>query len=374
MKNKQAIKVYLQYPWKFPDSPYYKYLVENPPENIAYLNAKKQSGAITKKNKFLFSNRLKKTIRKMVGIFHPSMINSHLSPDNVYDLIHCAHCLSKNKNKPWVADFEGWWQMYVSNKTNKSKEEVRKILMSNDCKKIIPWTEATKKEILKDFPEIKNKLEVVYPAVPLKIKQKKKNEKTTILYATRYFWLKGGIIALEVYRRLKQKYGDKIELIFISDVPKEIKSRYPELEIKDLVPQEELCKFYENSDIFFYPSFTDTFGFGLLEAMSFGLPIITVNTFQTKTRKEIINNNQGIIFGIEDEITKKVVKQKGNLLIGLEEQKIVNKLFSNCCMLIENKKIREKLSKNCIEEIKKGKFSIKERNQKLKRIYEEALK
>jgi hypothetical protein len=29
---------------------------------------------------------------------------------------------------------------------------------------------------------------------------------------------------------------------------------------------------------------------------------------------------------------------------------------------------------SCLEEIKKGKFSIKERNKKLKKIYEEAIK
>jgi hypothetical protein len=32
------------------------------------------------------------------------------------------------------------------------------------------------------------------------------------------------------------------------------------------------------------------------------------------------------------------------------------------------------MSKECIKEIKSGKFSIKERNKKLKKIYEEALK
>ena len=31
------IKVFLQYPWKFPDSPYYNYLVKYPPKNIEYL-------------------------------------------------------------------------------------------------------------------------------------------------------------------------------------------------------------------------------------------------------------------------------------------------------------------------------------------------
>jgi len=43
-------------------------------------------------------------------------------------------------------------------------------------------------------------------------------------------------------------------------------------------------------------------------------------------------------------------------------------------MLIKDKNLYGKMSKNSMEIIKKGKFSIKERNKKLNRIYEEALK
>ena len=33
------IRVYLQSPWKFSDSPYYLYLRQNPPLNVEYVNA-----------------------------------------------------------------------------------------------------------------------------------------------------------------------------------------------------------------------------------------------------------------------------------------------------------------------------------------------
>ena len=38
----------------------------------------------------------------------------------------------------------------------------------------------------------------------------------------------------------------------------------------------------------------------------------------------------------------------------------------------KNIKLRDKISKNNINEIKKGKFSIKERNSKLNKVYNEA--
>ncbi|MEM1577965.1 MAG: glycosyltransferase family 4 protein [Candidatus Pacearchaeota archaeon] len=371
----KTIKVYLQYPWKFPDSSYYKYLVENPPQNVKYLNINNQKGAITNKKIFWFSNFIKKVVRQTFNFLNFSIPNAHLSPQGDYDLIHCCHCLSKNKDKPWVADCEGVWQFYVGNKTKEAKERVRQILISKNCKKILAWTRATAKDIIKEFPEIKNKVEVVYPAISVQEFNKNKNKKITILYATRYFWLKGGIIALEVYKKLKEKYKNKIKLIFISDVPKKIKKKYFEIEIMDLVPQEKLFEYYKKSDIFFYPSFMDTFGFGLLEAMSFGLPIITINTKYTKSRKEIIKNNKnGLVFDVEDSITDKIINNKEKLIMGKDEIKIINKLFKNCCKLIENESLRIKLGKEGLKQIRFGKFSIKERNKKLEKIYEEALK
>lgn len=358
----KQIKVYLQYPWKFPDSSYYKYLVENPPKEIAYINVEKQKGAITNYKKFFFSNFLKKSIRKTLDFFNISFPNAHLSPKGNYDLIHCCHCLSKNENKPWVADIEGVWQFWIGKPNKNSIEKVRKILLNENCKKIMPWTQQTAKEIINVYPEIKEKVEVVYPAVPVQVtkKSRRKVKKLTLLYAARYFWIKGGLIGLEALKKLKKKYD--IETIFVSDAPGEIRKKYPEINFLDLMPHERLLKYYKKADIFFYPSLVDTFGFALLEAMSFGLPIITVNTMWTKSRKEIIENRrQGFIIDLK--------KLPNYYQIGKYEQKIVEELINKTSELIEDKNLRKRMTKNCIKIIKEGKFSIRERNKKLKRIY-----
>jgi len=356
------IKVYLQYPWKFPDSPYYKYLVNSPPKEIEFLNIKKQKGVIVNKRFFWFLNFLKRNIRRWANRLNLTIPNAHLSPKGNYDLIHCAHCLSKNKNKPWVADIEGVWSMGVSGiKTEKGKEKVRKILMRKNCKKIMPWTKHTKKQILKKFPEIKDKIEVLYPAIPeIKNLKKPKNKNLKIIFVARYFKLKGGVIALEILERLRKKYG--IEGIVVSNVPENLKKKYSKLEIYHLISQKKLFELMKSSDIFLYPSFVDTFGFSLLEAMSFGLPIISINTNKTKTRKEIVEDGKtGLIFDAYEKLSFSKISAL--------EEKVIIKLVGNTSKLIENKNLREKMSKECIKVIKGGKFSIKERNKKLREIY-----
>lgn len=368
------IKIYMQYPWTFPDSPYYKYLVDSPPKGIKYQNISKQRGIIINKGGFWLSNFLKKNIRSWLNKFNLSLPNTHLSPKGDYHLIHCAHCLSKNKNMPWVTDIESYFSLFLSGALNKrTDKKVKKIILGKNCKKILAWTEATKKEILKRIPEIWEKIEVVYPAVPLFHRKKRKSNKKNklkIVFAARYFWIKGGLVALESLSQLTKKYD--LEVIFISDVPPHIRKKYPNIKIFDMVPQKIFWKHLENADIFFYPSFVDTFGFSLLESMSFGVPIITINTNATNACKEIVTDGKtgfvvNALYYTGDEA------YSGGKHIGPNEEKIISKLIEKTSELIEDTKLRDSMSKNCIQVIKNGKFSIKKRNKKLEKIYREAI-
>jgi glycosyltransferase involved in cell wall biosynthesis len=359
-------KIYLQYPWKFPDSPYYKYLLDSLPDGVSYVNTGKQRGAMTNKKFFYLSNFLKKHIRKLMRTVMPQALNAHLSPDGDYDLIHCAHCLSKNKGTPWIFDIEAFWQLWISTKiTKRGIERVRRIIMRDNCKKILPWTEKVREELVKAFPEVKKKIEVVYPAVPLKVKSKKITNEITLLFSARYFYWKGGLHALEAMDRLTNKYGNVCGVI-VSSVPDEIKKKYFEnkkIKFYDILPQEKLFEISKKADIFLYPGYTDSFGFGYLEAMSFGLPIVTVDGW---SRREIVEEGKT---GFVIERPKSFEWDK----IGKTESKIIEGLARKTEMLIENKKLLQKMSGNCIKEISNGKFSIRERNKKLKRIYGEAL-
>ena len=370
MKNK--IKVYLQYPWKFPDSPYYKYLIDNSPEGIEYINVKKQKGVITRKGFFLLSNFLKKNIRKIVYVVYPTLANSHKSPKGGYDLIHCAHCLSKNKDKPWVADIEFVSQMWVSGRRPKNKRSVKKIVYSKNCKKLITWTRLMKKDLLAEFPKLKDKVEVVYPPIPILNIKRKKHSEINLFFVARYFFYKGGLHALEVIDRLTKKYSD-VNGIIVSEVPKEIKNRYSKnkkISFYSLMPQKDLFeKIYSIGDVFVYPGYSDSFGFAIPEVMSLGIPTISVNT---STRSEIITHNKNGYL-VETKLSQKELINN-SFSINKENLKIISELEYFTEKLIFNKKLRKKFSSEAKKEIQVGKFSVNKINKKLNRIYEEALK
>lgn len=364
----KPVKVYLQYPWKFPDSPYYKYLVENPPREIDYVNSKNYGQVITNKRKFWFLTRLKVNIRKWTNKLNLPLANSWKTKTNKeFDLIHCAHCLSKNLDKPWVADMESVWSMWVSGmNTQIGRKRVRKLLLRENCKKIMPWTNHTKTEILKIFPEIKDKIETVYPVIPLgRNLPRKLDKKITITFVGRDFRLKGGKIALETMKKIKQA-NPHWKMIFISSLNEEIKNNNPEIDMYNLLPHNEIQDILSKTDIFLYTSLMDTFGFGILEAMSYGTPTIALKTDLTPAVGEIIS----------PEITGKIIKTECTI----DDQsldkvkKTAKTLETEILNLVNDKKKLERMSRNCIEEIKNGKFSIKNRNERLRKIYEEALK
>lgn len=364
-KKKSKIKVYLQYPWKFPDSPYYKYLIDHPPEGIEYLNVKKQKGVITNKRFFWFSNFLKRSIRRTFKFFNFSIPNAHKSPKGNYDLIHCAHCLSKNKNKPWIADFELEWQIYLGKKTEKTRKKVLKILLRKNCKKIIAWTQAISNKIIEEFPEIKEKIEVIYPAVPFPNIKKKKHRGINLFFVSRYFETKGGSETLEVFDYLTKKYPN-VNGIMVSEVPKDLLKKYSQnkkIKFYGLMSQREMFeKVYSISDILILPSYIGAGSFVNFEAMSFGIPIITVDNYD---RKEILEEGKTGL------IASRPFSKSGKFELSPAQRKIlIKELIEKTESLINNKKLLGEMSRNCMEEIKNGKFSIKERNRKLKKIYE----
>jgi len=372
----KKIKVYIQYPWKFPDSPYYQYLIDNPPKDVEYLNVKNQKGVITSKRFFLFSNLLKKIIRNSLEIFYPSLINAHLSPKGNYDLIHCAHCLSKNQNKPWVVDIEYTGQLWAVGhkvKNEKSMKKIEKILGGENCKKIITWTQLMKNDLIKDFPSLKDKVEVVYPPIPLPKVKKIKHSEINLFFVARYFYEKGGLHALEVIDRIIRKEKN-VSGIIVSEIPESIRRGYSKnkkILFYPLMPQKELFeKVYSKGDIFIYPGYTDSFGFAIPEVMGCGIPVVSVDT---STRNEIISSSKNG-FLIKTNKTSEELEKIANSRGDIESKRIMENIEKQTLNLIKNKRLLEKMSLNAKKEILYGKFSVKKINKQLKKIYEDAIK
>ncbi len=365
----KKFKVYLQAPLSTSDSLYYKNLLKYPPKNVIYETNILSSGIITNKRKFFFNSFFKNTARWILEQINYPILSLHKTAENKSNIVHCAHCLPKT-NKNWVADFEAPWQFWISGRdTKKGKERFLEIVNEPNCQYLLAWTETAKKEMIDKFPSIKEKVKVVtYGMLPRENIKKINKKDITLLFSARYFYTKGGMHALKVIDYLTKKYS-AVNAIFISTLPEEIKKIYEsnkKIKFYDLVPQKFLFEeVYPKVDIFIYPGYSDTFGFGFIESLSFGVPIITVDGY---ARKEIVKEGK----------TGFVIKNRGLIWKNKkpclrEEEKVVEDLIDKTSVLIENKKLRNKMSKECLKEVETGKFSLETRNRQIEKVYKTSL-
>lgn len=364
------IKIFFQYPWMSLDSSYYKNIIDFPPENVQYVNqgkeSKKKLEIIGSSMKFEHARLLKNFIRKILSII--KVPNLTYSRGKNYGLIHCAHCLSLNR-KPWIVDTETYDRISATGVVASSKIGkwiIKKRLESRNCRRIICWSEDCKRTFESAFPGndvILGKIRIVPFALPIPQFKKVPHKNVRILFVARWFEAKGGKQTLEVFDRLSKKYP-KAEFIFICPTPKEFKDRYSEnksIKIMDLVPQERLFKeIYPSSDIFFYPGFGDSYGFAVPEALSYGLPVITTDTF---AKRELVTDSKS---GFLVEMPK---NWDG---YGDMNEKMISDMAEKTSVLIQDRNLRKKMSGAAVKEAKE-KFSLEGRNKKLFDIYRDSL-
>ncbi len=102
-------------------------------------------------------------------------------------------------------------------------------------------------------------------------------EKHVILYVGRIAPEKDVQLALETFRQLPDTIKEQAHLLIVGDGPllkRLSEADPPQVTFAGFMEGEELSEVYASSDLFLFPSATETFGNVVLEAMASGLPVI----------------------------------------------------------------------------------------------------
>ena len=225
---------------------------------------------------------------------------------------------------------------------------IRKILFEYIIKKansVRVVSQRLKSQLIKEFNILEEKIIIVSiytEPINVKIKSKEVGNDFVFLTVSRLVKVKNIEMQIKAFKNVidffennKQKKVKDLKLWIIGDgeCEKKLKFEVKKLGLENYVKfwgwQTDLEKFYNNSDVFLLTSNYEGWGVVVIEAVSYGLPIIMTDV--GCAGEFIINNENGVVIPIGD--------QK------LLEYKMID--------LIENNNLRKKLSENAKKSVSK---------------------
>jgi len=269
---------------------------------------------------------------------------------------------------------------------------MKRIFKRDNFKKLIFWSFAGK-ETLKKYPlisdDILQKVEVVYPAIrkvpdSLLSLNRKKDTNIFLLFSGDFF-RKGGVNVIDAFEKIQKKFSN-VRLILCCDEKIDfntpnafLKKKYLEkirsndaIILLGRVSRDKLLKeILPKTDIYLLPTYYEAFGFAVLEAMAYGIPVISTNL--AAIPEMIEHGASGFLIDIKDFDVERIFKGYVVKNIPKEFNKYVTqRLLIFLGYLLSSKDLRRSFGENALKRTQKI-FSFETRNRNMLKIYQECL-
>ena len=208
------------------------------------------------------------------------------------DLLYMWGAFPRNSDKPFILELDNPYTpaYYHLENLKRNKEKIK--VQLDKAYKITYLSETCKNHAIEIYgKDIEEKSFVNYPYMAENYKKNNRSDDEIInfIFVGLDSRRKGGDELLEAFTHTKE---ENIRLTFISNLSDQKKLKYQkDSRITILPPQPRvklLNEIYPRMDVMVFPSFHESFGVVLLEALSFGMGIITLNTYATP---EIVKND-----------------------------------------------------------------------------------
>lgn len=310
-------------------------------------------------------------------------------PRSDADLIYSPQQLTSTK-RPWVVDFEYANALVDYGDIRLARRFVHRHLSSEHCRKILPWSDWAKRTLYRslDCRPFQDKIETLHFAVePKSFAKKGDDDALRLLFVgsvnqfnyLNFEW-KGGYEAIDAFVELSRKYDD-LELIIRSWAPDDAIGKCTKTPgirlLNSTLSGKELAEIYRSADIFLFPSYLNL-GMVVLEAMSFGLPVVAPRIYDVPEAVEDMRT--GVLLDTPPGLPLYIWNGAPNHLdpnllpqIRRYRPRYVKEVVEKTSPLIEDGSLRARMGREARSLVERGKFSIKQRNEKLKRIFDESL-
>lgn len=312
--------------------------------------------------------------------------------DLIYSYNHLVH-----RKTPWVL-FAEWFQVVIGRDIRLFpifKRYAERFMKSDNCKAITTWSESARQSILANYDTKSycEKIHIIPLAVPpRRIKRTYNSDRVRLLFvgspdASDDFYIKGGLDLLAAYEILCGVHKN-VDLVVRAKVPTEVKKSYANLRnlrfIDEPITWDDLEKEFTAADIFVQPTHDTPFG-AFLDAMSYGLPVITR---RAHLNQEIVSDGkEGYLVDGQRKVkyfcdigklrmvpvTSTLYRRHFMNEIAIVDKAFVRNYVEKLEVLIEDEHLRRQMGWNAKEAVEFGRFSLTERNNKLKKVFDQAI-
>lgn len=259
-----------------------------------------------------------------------SIVNGHLTPlrrlipqtvaftvlGGGYDLIHSVNAIPVLSRLPFIVTFEDWMPRTPPDIRFAPLERMlTKVIASDRCKALIAMSHFARRQMMAQqkrspyYATLLNKTDVIYPGIKrTETRPKALGGELRLLFVGADFMRKGLPVLVAAHEEL-QRDGIPVRTTVVSSFqwyrsdyigPKskalvaEQVDRLQRSSIRVLERQSHAAvrQMMHEHDILVLPTFHDTFGLAILEAMAAGMPVIASNTCAIP---EIIDESNGML-------------------------------------------------------------------------------
>ena len=355
-------------------------LINNPPEGYKFVTKKPNSIV---GNDFIFDKlRLQYLDRMMPLNYIKAKLDSKLGIPKADMTFAYNHLVFRDI--PWVVLVE-WANILVGRDLRfmpRYKKAVESALMSDNCRGILTWSLVARESMLVNYDIPTDKVTVVPHALRSRAFDRSYNHSDIRLLfvgstnTPEDFDAKGAMDVVEAFKALRAKYKG-LKLTVRARIPKRHKlDGIDGLDIiESVLTKGELDSLFMDADIFVLPShFCQEMV--LVEAMSFGLPIVTswIGSTCGEYVKDgitgfVLQRRQNMPYFIENMLlTSETIYRQKYIQSAQGDSNTIDELVSTIGRLIEDSALRERVGRNAKEEVDSGRFSIEHRDKLLEGI------
>lgn len=200
------------------------------------------------------------------------------------DFVYTWNCIPLNSKKPFVIELENAYAVtfYHSTAFKFYKPIIKRIFLSKKCHKIVCMSKACKLSLINELGKgIEKKVVVLPPHIKSHLNENTGGKNTiNFVFVGMDFELKGGRELLKAFHELKEPKARLSIVGFRNEKYVNMYKGDKRIEFLGKVAREKIFKeIYPKSDILVFPSLYESYGVAALEALSFGLGIISTNVY-----------------------------------------------------------------------------------------------